>query len=282
MTIGKLLKEARLKKGLSQKQFSDGIISTSYYSKVEKNDHRITAEDLIALLEHNNIPMWSFFKELSMKGDIQHEYVLDLEAEVMNAYYRSDVKKLKQIKQEIENSNRKDKENFALVVSGWIENLKEDDEAPDIEVRNALKDKIFNIDNFDHEKLSLFCNFMSFYNLEDNFMIVKNIIGKFITNNETGAQANLLAIIANLLCMSIEEKNYSYVDYLVSSAEKLPLKPQLFLPKEMICFYKFLIQYQTSKDEVNLSKCRNIIENIKLVGMTDYGNAIEDFLNKYK
>ena len=91
MTICKLLKEARLKKGLSQKQFSDGIISTSYYSKVEKNDHRITAEDLIALLEHNNIPMWSFFKELSMKGDIQHEYVLDLEAEVMNAYYRSDV-----------------------------------------------------------------------------------------------------------------------------------------------------------------------------------------------
>ena len=168
------------------------------------------------------------------------------------------------------------------MIDGWIENLKDDDEKPDIKIRKALKDKIFSLDNLDDEKVSLFCNFMSFYNLENNFMIAKNIISKFITNNETENQANLLAIIANLLCLSIEEKNYSYVDYLVSSAEKLPLKPQLFLPKEMICFYKFLIKYQTSKDKVNLSKCSSIIENIKLVGMTDYGNAIEDFLNKYK
>lgn len=62
MTIGELLKEERIKKGLTQKQFADGIVSTSYYSKVEKDGHRITAEDLIAVLEHNGIPLWSFFK----------------------------------------------------------------------------------------------------------------------------------------------------------------------------------------------------------------------------
>ena len=36
MTIGELLKEERIKKGLTQKQFADGVVSTSYYSKVEK------------------------------------------------------------------------------------------------------------------------------------------------------------------------------------------------------------------------------------------------------
>ena len=36
MTIGELLKEERIKKGLTQKQFADGIVSVSYYSKVEK------------------------------------------------------------------------------------------------------------------------------------------------------------------------------------------------------------------------------------------------------
>ena len=58
MTIGELLKEYRQKKGLTQKQFADGIVSTSYYSKVEKNEHRITVEDLVKILEHNDIAMW--------------------------------------------------------------------------------------------------------------------------------------------------------------------------------------------------------------------------------
>ena len=41
MTIGELLKEYRQRKGLTQKQFADGIVSTSYYSKVETLDYKI-------------------------------------------------------------------------------------------------------------------------------------------------------------------------------------------------------------------------------------------------
>lgn len=63
MTIGKLLKQYRIEKGLTQKQFAGNTISTSYYSKVEKNEHRITAEDLILLLRSNGISLWSFFKK---------------------------------------------------------------------------------------------------------------------------------------------------------------------------------------------------------------------------
>ena len=127
MTIGELLKEERMEKGLTQKQFADGIVSTSYYSKVEKDEHRITAEDLIAVLEHNNIPLWSFFKELSLKGNFQHEYKINLEAEVMDAYYHSDSKRLEEIIQDLNNSNEPDKKDDLLIVEGWLESLKEDD-----------------------------------------------------------------------------------------------------------------------------------------------------------
>lgn len=281
MTIGELLKENRLEKGLTQKQFADGIVSTSYYSKVEKNEHRITAEDLIAVLEHNNIPLWSFFKELSLKGNFQHEYKINLEAEVMDAYYHSDSKRLEEIIQDLNNSNEPDKKDDLLIVEGWLESLKEDDEEPNIEVREALKDRVFNIPNLNKEKLTLFCNFMDFYDLDSNIAIAKNAINKFIGSNETEIQEVLLAMIANLLCLSIKENNYNYVDYLVTTSEKLPLKPQFFLYKDMIYFYKHLSSYHFNHKNEDLDNCHIIIANVKLVGMNEYGTELEKFLNKH-
>ena len=281
MTIGELLKEYRQKKGLTQKQFADGIVSTSYYSKVEKDEHRITAEDLIAVLEHNNIPLWSFFKELSLKGNFQHEYKINLEAEVMDAYYHSDSKRLEEIIQDLNNSNEPDKKDDLLIVEGWLESLKEDDEEPNIEVREALKDRVFNIPNLNKEKLTLFCNFMDFYDLDSNIAIAKNAINKFIGSNETEIQEVLLAMIANLLCLSIKENNYSYVDYLVTTSEKLPLKPQFFLYKDMIYFYKHLSSYHFNHKNEDLDNCHIIIANVKLVGMNEYGTELEKFLNKH-
>lgn len=281
MTIGELLKEERMEKGLTQKQFADGIVSTSYYSKVEKDEHRITAEDLIAVLEHNNIPLWSFFKELSLKGNFQHEYKINLEAEVMDAYYHSDSKRLEEIIQDLNNSNEPDKKDDLLIVEGWLESLKEDDEEPNIEVREALKDRVFNIPNLNKEKLTLFCNFMDFYDLDSNIAIAKNAINKFIGSNETEIQEVLLAMIANLLCLSIKENNYSYVDYLVTISEKLPLKPQFFLYKDMIYFYKHLSSYHFNHKNEDLDNCHIIIANVKLVGMNEYGTELEKFLNKH-
>lgn len=281
MTIGELLKEERMEKGLTQKQFADGIVSTSYYSKVEKDEHRITAEDLIAVLEHNNIPLWSFFKELSLKGNFQHEYKINLEAEVMDAYYHSDSKRLEEIIQNLNNSNEPDKKDDLLIVEGWLESLKEDDEEPNIEVREALKDRVFNIPNLNKEKLTLFCNFMDFYDLDSNIAIAKNAINKFIGSNETEIQEVLLAMIANLLCLSIKENNYSYVDYLVTTSEKLPLKPQFFLYKDMIYFYKHLSSYHFNHKNEDLDNCHIIIANVKLVGMNEYGTELEKFLNKH-
>ncbi|ARD07007.1 transcriptional activator, Rgg/GadR/MutR family domain-containing protein [Lactobacillus amylolyticus] len=281
MTIGELLKEERMEKGLTQKQFADGIVSTSYYSKVEKDEHRITAEDLIAVLEHNNIPLWSFFKELSLKGNFQHEYKINLEAEVMDAYYHSDSKRLEEIIQDLNNSNEPDKKDDLLIVEGWLESLKEDDEEPNIEVREALKDRVFNIPNLNKEKLTLFCNFMDFYDLDSNIAIAKNAINKFIGSNETEIQEVLLAMIANLLCLSIKENNYSYVDYLVTTSEKLPLKPQFFLYKDMIYFYKHLSSYHFNHKNEDLDNCHIIIANVKLVGMNEYGTELEKFLNKH-
>lgn len=70
MTIGKLLKEYRLAQKKTQKEFASKVVSPSYYAKVEKNIHRIAAEDLLNLLRANQIPIFAFFSHLNKK-DIQ-------------------------------------------------------------------------------------------------------------------------------------------------------------------------------------------------------------------
>lgn len=43
MTIGELLKQTRQSLGLTQTEMAADIVSTSYYSKVERNIHQISA-----------------------------------------------------------------------------------------------------------------------------------------------------------------------------------------------------------------------------------------------
>ena len=53
MTIGELLKDYRISQKKTQKQWAKDVISPSFYTKVEKNLSRISAEDLIELLHSN-------------------------------------------------------------------------------------------------------------------------------------------------------------------------------------------------------------------------------------
>ena len=280
MTIGELLKEYRQRKGLTQKQFADGIVSTSYYSKVEKNEHRITAEDLIALLEHNNISLWSFFKKLALNADFEHYQHLSIEEEAIDAYYHSDKKRLELLKQQVDGSKIPNKNELSLSISGWIECMKSDDEEPDLKLREKLKEQIFDLPSIDLNKLNLFCNFMEFYTLDSNFFTAKQAINKYIDSKEADIQEALLSIITNLIYMSIKDDNYSYTDYLLQSAKKIPLKPRLFLQKELISFYQNLIEYHFDKKQLYLENCKVITQSIKLAGMEEYGKALNGVIAK--
>ena len=75
MTIGELLKDYRIKQGKTQREFIAGIVSQSYYSKVEKEIHRITADDLLEILNHNGIPVKEFFEKSGLWGGFLLEKV---------------------------------------------------------------------------------------------------------------------------------------------------------------------------------------------------------------
>ncbi|NRO04811.1 helix-turn-helix domain-containing protein [Lactobacillus helveticus] len=98
MTIGELLRDYRIKKEKKQKEFVGNIISPSYYSKIEKNKHQISASDLIKILHYNNISITEFFSNFN-QADKQNQSLIEKISNLMTeAYYQVNKDKMRNLK----------------------------------------------------------------------------------------------------------------------------------------------------------------------------------------
>lgn len=214
MTIGELLKKYRLSQDKTQADWAAGIVTTSYYSKIEKNQHRINAEDLIDILHKNEVSTLDFFSELNYKDKLKKDNDSDIERLITDYYYQGDVKSLERLKKMLADSNIDNKSDKILRINGFIaimnhsvNSLKEKD-------LNELKEKIFNLPGMDRMKLVLYCNYMYFYDIDSNLLITKSIINNVGSSKDVKIQEALLAIIYNLVGTCIEKKNLMKFNFL--------------------------------------------------------------------
>lgn len=287
MTIGELLKEERLEKSKTQKEWVGNIISTSYYAKVEKNKHRITAEDLLALLHRNHIDSSDFFKRLENERDLIYEQEENWRHTATTAVYHHDIPTLKKIVQSIKDSDlpQDKKDQDALEVEGMIETLRinyEDDYQPNLELQKKLRERIFDIPNFTELKLQLYCDFMDFYDLDANRAIVKQIIKETSNTVDNKIMVAVSAIINNFISNSMSNNQYDGLDCYIEIVEKMPQIPELYLIKSNIAVHKYLIAYHFHKDEKYIDYCQKIAESYQLTGMEDFGKSIEKFIEQEK
>lgn len=287
MTIGELLKEERLAKSKTQKEWVGNIISTSYYAKVEKNKHRITAEDLLALLHINHIDSSNFFQHLENKHDLIHEQEKNWGYLATNAVYHHDIAALKQIIQSIKNSELPQDKKAAdvLEVEGMIETLRvnlEKNYQPNIKLQQKLKERIFNIPNFTKLKLQLYCDFMDFYDLEANKQIIKQIIKEKANTADNQIMLAVSAIINNFISSSMSQNHYDGLDYYITLVDQMPQLPELYLIKSSIAVHKYLIDYHFHKDEKYLDYCWEIAAGYRLTGMKSFGEDVATFIEQEK
>ena len=286
MTIGELLKEYRITQGKNQKEFTDSgmIVSQSYYSKVEKTINRITADSLIELLHYNNIPLDEFFGRINQNNKIQHQQVKDFNNMLVDAYYDSDVNKIKQIKELVIQSNLpdKDKKEELLWVDAWLEVLKGPKDTPNTELREKVKDKIFNLPNFNKSNVALFCNFMQFYDLDSNKIIGRRIVEQYINSKDIKMQIALIAIIVNIIVFSLKEKRENEVSFFIESAEKIKTRPELVFYKIALYFFENIVNYHLTKNEKYYQRSVAAKDLLINIDMTQYGKVLEKLLITYK
>lgn len=286
MTVGELLKEYRIKQNKNQQEFSAGIVSQSYYSKVEKNIHRITVDDLLLLLTHNAIPVKNFFEKLEIDPHQQQlNQVNALFEEVTKANYSDDssaqIKKIKAKASQMDVEADLKKE-MLLIIDGFLELEKEDPKTFDFNLRNKLKEKLFLMPEYDTHKLTLYANFVDLYDFDSNRQIIKQIIKSLEKKKVERQDEILFAIILNALQQGIEEKKDSETKGLIDLGKQLNVLPEFFLYREMLTFYEELIAYRTDKKEMHLKKCELILKGFEWGGMPTFGKEMIKFFNKYK
>lgn len=79
MTIGERLREIRDSMNLTQTEMCAGVVTESFYSRVENGKSEINIDDLLAILKNNHISVRDFFGvfDQTMKQNIQyHRFLL--------------------------------------------------------------------------------------------------------------------------------------------------------------------------------------------------------------
>ena len=284
MTIGELLKQYRIEQGKKQKEFIAGVVSPSYYSKIEKDTHRITAEDLLAILNKNKIAPADFFKKMNKVNrdrDTQTDY---FSTEIDTAYYANDRERIQNLLKEIENSklDKDTKATILLVTKGTLESIKKPDKEPDNELRQELKDKIFSIPNFNRFKFELYTNFMPFYDLDSNVVITKNIIKQFKNGDDKKTKMELPGLIFNIVSQAIENNRYDVAKYFIEEEKSMQTGYQNFLFKDAIDVMENLVAYHDDHDSKHIDTCMLVYENMKLAGMPAFAEQAKEFVEQYK
>ena len=97
MTIGQQLKKFRLLLGLSQADMAAGIVTASFYSKVERDQSEIVIDKLVEILNAHNISLYDFFKVF----DEENLPNLNLSRKVYSYFDNRDLDKLIALKKSI-------------------------------------------------------------------------------------------------------------------------------------------------------------------------------------
>ena len=279
MTIGELLKEFRIRNLKTQKEWTAGIVSPSYYSKVEKGIHRITAEDLLAILTANQIKPWDFFNKLS-PDQAQDNAASFIEDEVNRAYYQNDIQKIRQIRQYVADGDFKDQEKMLLLID--FELADAENKLADLsEVKkNKLKSWLFDQNDFDEKALRIYINLIPIYDLKSNLLIGKKVVEKLKNVSKPRQQEELLGVICNLLMICIEQQAYNEARYFVKAAKNVKTRPELFFLKNVLVLLENMISYHFEHKSEYLSKCKWAVKNFTLLGMPEYGEQIKIFFNE--
>lgn len=282
MLVGELLKKYRTEKMKTQKQWAGNVISPSFYAKVEKNIHRITVDDLIELLHYNKISIFDFFSKLDRQEQNQNAFKKEITNQIVEAYYHHSKEELEEIRKIINESDLPDKEEQLTFIEAYIALLSNNLEDLDNDIKTKIKNKLFNISDYNENNLYLYCNFMSFYDLDSNLLLAKRLVKHFQDNSNVGVQEAILSIIVNLLIFCIKDKNYDKTLFFIKASKQIQNKPRLVFYKDVLVVLENMINYHYQPDDEYLDNIGVIIKSFSLIGMKEYGQELATFVEKNK
>lgn len=247
LKINEALRELRNELGLTQKQMSQNVISTSFYSKVEQGISEIKAKDLFKLLNAHHINLSTFEKLLSEKEEIS-EQDLYLK-EIDKTFYHHDRKNAHKLAVFIQ---KKEVSEYVklLAILNEVDMTHSANKLPSV-IQNKIKQYIFRDSKLSNLKLSLFRDSMGIFSTEDLLLIFRNILASLLLKNNLSIQTqNNLSVICLNLVFNLwlrKDLDHKEINLAFSELRKLPADEEHMGYKIVALYLRYLIYGQTAE-----------------------------------
>ena len=265
MTIGEALKSRRLHAGMSQTEMAAGIVSESFYSKVERGVHAIDAETLIKILSVHHFDVTGFFAQINNQSSTGPFF--ELTSEITFAQNRRDVKALDKIKRKIENGEVQAPLwlKFKLELAyAWA--LHSNDQIS-TEMKKKIKKLVLN-ENWDRTSYHFLSQAVIFLDVDDSKQLVEAAYAAYRKHPATDTftlQFMAFITINYLNCCYHQHANKSYTESTFNFLQELPVDPAIGLEKLIGKFYQAVF----SGDEQKARSLKSIIQDCGYASIID-------------
>lgn len=205
--IGKLIKELRLDKQLTQAELSSGILSRSHLSELENGKYHCSYEKFIFLLKRLNISPSEFDYLL---GNSVYRDEENLKRQTMNIINSQDVNVVNEYCQQLKQTltkNTKQKEHLLLLCEAVTE-YQQLGEICNRDKYQPITHYLFQTKNWHIYEMELLNNFLLIYSDEDLDAISKLLMKK-VVNSTTNLEITklLVKIYYNLSSIYLHKEN---------------------------------------------------------------------------
>lgn len=240
MKIGTALKAERRALNLSQSEMAAGVVSPSFYAKVERNEDDIGSQKLIAILNVHQIKLADFFGQFETKEGMDLNKHFSLEENLRIAYYHNDLKKCKLILKKAHGLHAKKLELLATMNVAKLENKISD---LSLRCKKEIKAFIFSkAKNWNNYSLRLLNDALDIYNF-DELMAYFHILVHHYHDVKTlcnSTEVELLALAAHFLDICYRTKHYGEGKELLNMLKLFPECSNFALYKLVCGYYKNL------------------------------------------
>ncbi|GLB46284.1 hypothetical protein WR164_02630 [Philodulcilactobacillus myokoensis] len=267
--LPELLKAKRQQLGLTQAQMAAGVLSASFYSKVENGISDINTMDLIQILRIHRIDAGAFINQIKTPNlNLPESDYSKLFEKIYVAMYSNHPSKIKRIRRQMDQIKTHDKHLKVYKLMADLDlammnhQLKHFPNRKKVILRKAL----FSDPNLSLKSLQIFANTMWIYDFEELAFLVNAVLRQYQKHQQKNIhyQISIAAIMINFVEICYHQNEFQMAKRPLECIDNLEPIPDLFLMKLYGLYFELKMGF---KKETKLFNPKTVIEVFNRTGL---------------
>lgn len=284
MSIGKALKEIRIHKGISQKEAAGGIVSPSFYAKVEKDQSHISADLLFAIIDNLNVDLDEF---RFIENGYQEPLSKQLLSRCVRYYTEIDIKKLRELKNEVDQLHEKEPRGFlerlSIILYCLIEGLlhEEGKTKYDANIVQPVKDYLFAVETWGWYEITLFRTCAMIFDIDTVLLLANQALKNLRHYSGFDAfESDVLLTIGNIVISCLRYDYIDEADYYLHLAKRQQKNPTLLFERNALYFLEGISDIKKGNTVSGIEKSQRSIQIFYDLGLENYSQKYQEYLDQ--